>query len=133
MNISCIAKFCYVDRFEDKSLVPLRVSSRKVDLFILLLEDGFTHHYVLIANLKTLICSVKKGTNNYKILCRNCFHISAIPDVYVNLRSCLYNEPAIIRMPSENKNKVKSGKYKARWFAPVVIYFHLESLIQPLA
>ena len=36
-------------------------------------------------------------------------------------------------MPSENKNKVKFSNYKARWFAPVVIYFDLESLIQPLA
>ena len=36
-------------------------------------------------------------------------------------------------MPSENKNKVKFSNYKARWFAPVVIYFDLESIIQPVA
>ena len=35
-------------------------------------------------------------------------------------------------MPSENKNKVKFSNYKTRWFAPVVIYLDLESLIQPL-
>ena len=106
-----------------------------LDVDLLLLEDGFTHHYVLITNLKVLICTVKKRTNNYgEHLCRNCFHICASSEVYErHAKSCLHNEPAIIKMPTEGKNKVKFSNYKARWFAPLTIYFDLESLIKPLA
>ena len=100
--------FFNVDRFEDKSLVPARVPNRKGDLLdvdLLLLEDGMTHHYVLITNLKNLICTVKKRLVNFtEQLCRNCFHICASTDVYErHMRSCLHNEPAIINLPSAKK------------------------------
>ena len=112
-NSRCIEhahNFFNVDRFEDKSLVPVQVSKRKGDLLdadLLLLEDGLTHHYVLITNFKYLICTVKKRSVNFtKQLCRNCFHICASTDVYErHTRSCLYNGPAIINLPSEQKTR----------------------------
>ena len=130
--------FFDVDRSEDKSLVPVRLSSRKGDLLdvdLLLLADGLTHHYVLITNLKNLIYRVKKRSLNFtEQLCRNCFHVCASKDVYERYpRSCLHNEPAIINLPTEQRNKVKFINYKARWFAPIVIFFDLESVIRLLA
>ena len=61
--------------FEEKSFVPVRVSERNdifIDITLLLLDDGFTHHCVLITNFKALIRTViKRTTNKEEILCRN--------------------------------------------------------------
>ena len=42
------------------------------------------------------------------------------------MKSCLDNEQAIIRLPSEQRNKVKFRSYKTRWFDPDLISFDLE-------
>ena len=46
--------------------------------------------------------------------------------------SCLQHEPAVVRMPKTEK-KLKFKKLRARWIAPVVVYFDLESIIKPVA
>ena len=45
----------------------------------------------------------------------------------------MQHEPAVVKMLLPGKNKLKFKKWPARYFAPVVIYFDLESIIQPLA
>ena len=125
-------------RYEDKTLVPIRVSKKSgynFEIDLLLLEDGVTHHYVLITNLKNLISNISgRCGSTRERLCRNCFHICSTQEVLDrHLPGCIENDAAIIELPSKEKNKMEFGNYKARWFAPVVIYFDLESIIQPIA
>jgi len=123
-------------QYEQKNLVPLKVSQRKdVNLImdLLLLSDGSAYHYVLILDLKNLINHVKglEYRADSKV-CRNCFHMCFSPDAYQrHVSYCYTNEPAAIKMPSIEKCKLHFKNCQARWFAPIVIYFDLESVIKP--
>ena len=126
-----------VFRFDKKQLVPLRVSrepDKELEIDLLLVDDGQEYHYVLITDLLRLVNLVKgTGALGTRQLCRNCFHICMNQETYQRHRaSCLNHEPAVIIMPKPEKNKLKFTNVAARWFAPVVIYFDLESLLQPV-
>ena len=126
-----------VFRYNEKELQPVRVSQQPetdLEIDLLLVDDGQEYHYVLIKDLLRLVCIVK-GTVSLagRILCRNCFHVCMSQETYQRHRaSCLNHEPAVIKMPKPEKKKLEFKNFAARWFAPVVLYFDLESLIQPL-
>ena len=50
-----------------------------------------------------------------------------------NTENCYLNAPAVIQMPSPNKNVHKFSKKSATWFVPLVIYFGFESFLLPVA
>ena len=113
-----------------KELVPIRVSKKydtDFDVDLCLLEDGLTHHYALITNLKNLICCVNDRTlPSEDCLCRNCFHLCSSKEIYErHILSCFNNEPALIHMPKPEENKMNVTNVQARWLAPLVIYFDL--------
>ena len=127
-----------VFRFSEKQLVPLRVTRETKDnleIDLLLVDDGQEYHYILILDLLRLVSLVKGTTTlTHRVLCRNCFHVCMNESTYKRHRiSCLQHEPAVVKMPLPEKNKLKFKNWPSRWFAPVVIYFDLESIIQPLA
>ena len=65
--------------------------------------------------------------------CRNCFHVCSSKARYEkHVSCCQQKKPAIVRMPDENKNSFTFRKLQARWFAPVVGFFDLESIIEPV-
>ena len=77
---------------------------------------------------------IKRTARSSDKLCRNCFYICSSAEVLErHSRSCLDNEPAVVRMPSERQSKMTFKNLKARWFAPIVLYFDLESLLQPVS
>ena len=125
-----------VFRYEKKQLFPLRVSQRSdIDfrMDLLLLQDDNVYHYVLIKNLLNLVNHIKqRRPRTSDIICRNCFHVCTLINFDKHMATCLKNEPAVIEMPSENKNKVYFKNFRACVKAPVVIYFDLESLIVPV-
>ena len=100
---------------------------------LLLLSDGQMHHYVLIRNLRSLIHKVKERvvrTDNH--ICRNCFHVCTSKERYEkHLELCWKNKPAIVRMPKNTTFVYK--KFQSRWFAPIVGFFDLESIIEPVS
>ena len=121
-----------------KQLVPLRVTREikdNLEIDLLLVDDGQEYHYILILDLLRLVRLVKGTTTlTHRVLCRNCFHVCMNESTYKRHQiSCLQHEPAVVKMPLPEKNKLKFKNWPARWFAPVVIYFDLESTIQPLA
>ena len=127
-----------VFRYSEKQLVPLRVTRETKDnleIDLLLVDDGQEYHYILILDLLRLVSLVKGTTTlTHRVLCRNCFHVCMNESTYKRHRiSCLQHEPAVVKMPLPEKNKLKFKNWPSRWFAPVVIYFDLESIIQPLA
>ena len=127
-----------VFRYTEKQLVPLRVTqdvSDVLEIDLLLVDDGQEYHYILIQDILRLVSNVKGTTTLYqRVLCRNCFHICMNESTYKRHRiSCLQHEPALVKMPTPEKNKLKFKNFGARWFAPVVIYFDLESIIKPVA
>ena len=127
-----------VFRYTEKQLVPLRVTREKGDgleIDLLLVDDEQEYHYILILDLLRLASMVKGTTTlNHRVVCRNCFHIFMNESTYRRHQiSCLQHEPAVVKMPKPEKNKLKFTNLGARWFAPVVIYFDLESIIQPVA
>ena len=127
-----------VFRYTENQLVPLRVTREKGDgleIDLLLVDDGQEYHYILILDLLRLVSMVKGTTTLYqRVLCKNCFHICMNENTYRRHQiSCLQHEPAVVKMPTPEKNKLKFANLGARWFAPVVIYFDLESIIKPVA
>ena len=91
------------------------------------------HHYVLIRNLYSLIHRVRKRvprSENY--LCRNCFHVSTSKQRYNKpIGFCQQNKPAVVRMPQKTSFVYK--KTQSRWFAPIVGFFDLESIIESVS
>ena len=127
-----------VFRYMEKQLVPQRVTREtndNLEIDLLLVDDGQEYHYILIQDLLRLVNLVKGTTTlQHRVLCRNCFHVCTNGNTYKRHQvSCLQHEPAVVKMPSPEKNKLKFKNWQARWFAPVVIYFDLESIIQPVA
>ena len=118
--------------------MPIRVSKHvndQLEIDLLLLNDGEKFHYVLITNLMNLVSFITKRTaKSSDKLCRNCFYICSSAEVLErHSKTCLHNEPAVVRMPSERQSKIIFRNLKARWFAPIVLYFDLESLLQPVS
>ena len=91
------------------------------------------HHYVLIRNLRSLVHRVRERvlrTDNH--LCRNCFHVCSSKERYdKHIGFCQQNRPAVVRMPQECTFKYK--KIQSRWFAPIVGFFDLESIIESVS
>ena len=126
-----------VFRHSNNKLIPFRISRNpnfKFDLDLLLLSDGAMHHYVLITNIKGLIHKYKEihqRADNH--LCRNCFHINTSADRHEKHEQiCHQNTQAIIRMPKIEQQNFEFKNVQARWFAPIVGFFDLESIIEPL-
>ena len=123
-------------RYAESGLTPFRVS-KKTDcdfsLDLLLLSDGQMHHYVLIRNLHNLIHRVRERVpriENY--LCRNCFHVSTSKERYNNhIGFCQQNKQAVVKMPQETSFNYK--RIQSRWFAPIVGFFDLESIIESVS
>ena len=91
------------------------------------------HHYVLIRNLRSLVHRERERvlrTDNH--LCRNCFHVCSSKERYdKHIGFCQQNRPAVVRMPQECTFKYK--KIQSRWFAPIVGFFDLESIIESVS
>ena len=126
-----------VFRHSNIKLIPFRISRNtnfKLDLDLLLLSDGAMHHYVLITNIKGLIHKYKQiqqRIDNH--LCRNCFHISTLVDRHEKHEQiCHQNTQAIIRMPKPEQQNFEFKNIQAHWFAPIVGFFDLESIIEPV-
>ena len=63
-------------------------------------------------------------------MCRNCFHICSSHEIYQrHLDNCLHFEAAEVIMPKNDHKRLSCNNYQTRWFAPVVVYFDLESLL----
>ena len=127
-----------VFRHSNKKLIPFRLSNNKnynFNLDLLLLSDGSMHHYVLITNIKALIHKyLGKHQRIDNHLCRNCFHISTSLDRYERHEEiCHQNTQAIIKMPKAEQQNFEFKNVQARWFAPIVGFFDLESIIEPVA
>ena len=127
-----------VFRYQNKDLIPLRISKRQELPFILdllLLSDGQAYHYVLIKDLKILISNLKQQVpRSSSKICRNCFHVCYTAEIYErHIETCMQNEAAAIKLPDETKNELQFQNYQSRWFAPYVMYFDFESLIRPVA
>ena len=127
-----------VFRHSNKKLIPFRISNNRnysFNLDLLLLSDGSMHHYVLITNIRGLIhkyLGKHQRVDNH--LCRNCFHISTSLDRHGRHEEiCHQNTQAIIKMPKVEQQNFEFKNVQARWFAPIVGFFDLESIIEPVA
>ena len=127
-----------VFRHSNEKLIPFRISNNKNYIFnldLLLLSDGSMHHYVLITNIKALIHKyLGKHQRIDNHLCRNCFHIStSLARHERHEEICHQNTQAIIKMPKAKHQNFEFKNVQARWFAPIVGFFDLESIIEPVA
>ena len=100
-----------VFRYTENQLVPLRVTREKGDgleIDLLLVDDGQKYHYILILDLMRLVSMVKGTTTLYqRVLCKNRFHICMNENTYRRHQiSCLQLEPAVVKMPTPEKNKL---------------------------
>ena len=127
-----------VFRHSNKKLIPFLISNNRnysFNLDLLLLSDGSMHHYVLITNIRGLIhkyLGKHQRVDNH--LCRNCFHISTSLDRHGRHEEiCRQNTQAIIKMPKVEQQNFEFKNVQARWFAPIVEFFDLESIIEPVA
>ena len=121
-----------VFRHSNKKLNPFRISNNRnfsFNLDLLLLSDGSMHHYVLITNIRGLIHKyLRKNQRVDNHLCRNCFHISTSLDRHGRPEEiCHQNTQAIIKMPKVEQQNFEFKNVQARWFAPIVGFFDLES------
>ena len=126
-----------VFRHSNKKLIPFRISNKQnfeFNLDLLSLSDGFMHHYVLITNIKGLMHDYiqrKQRLDNH--LCRNYFHISTSIERHERHEEiCHQNTREISKMPKAEHQKLEIKNNQARWFAPIVGFFDLESIIEPV-
>ena len=125
-----------VFRYENKQLFPLCLSKNydfEFTLDLLLLQDDQIYHYVFITNILSLVNHIKqRRPRSDDKLCPNCFHICSQESYINHHNNCVKFEAAAIEMPASNADKVEFKNFNARAYAPVVIYFDLESLIIPI-
>ena len=125
-----------VFRYENKQPFPLRLSKNydfEFTLDVLLLQDDQIYHYVFITNILSLVNHIKqRRPRSDDKLCRNCFHICSQESYINHHNNCVKFEAAAIEMPASNADEVEFKNFNARAYAPVVIYFDLESLIIPI-
>ena len=77
---------------------------------------------------------MKKNQRIDNHLCRNCFHISTSLDRHERHEEmCHQNTQAIIKIPKAKQQNFEIKNVQARWFAPIVGFFDLESIIEPVA
>ena len=118
-------------------LAPYRIS-RKIDepiiVDLLLLCDGNVFHYVLILNLVNLVQRVRgKTVNSRREICRSCFHVHSDEEVLARHKElCYEHDAARINMPTGDKAFLSFKNFQARYFAPVVLYFDIDSLLLPI-
>ena len=98
------------------------------------MNDGRRYHYVLIKNLITPIKHVQKKVSWVReTVCPSRFHICVTEALYKNhLSNCRKHDSAVINKPNGRKESLAFRNFYALWFVPVVIYFDVESLIQPV-
>ena len=124
--------------YDKGQIYPLRVSSFESDFVmdLLLLYDADIYHYVLINDLVKVVCKVRdlKFRFGYRI-CRNSFWLcrDGLESYNIHTENCYLNAPAVIQMPSPDKNEYKFSNFSATWFVPLVIYFDFESFLLPVA
>ena len=101
-----------------------------LEIDLLLAHDGQEYHYILILDLLRLGTMVKRTTTlDQRVLCKK-----LIPHLHERKHiQSASNEPAVVEMPKPENNKLEFKKLGARWFAPVVIYFDLESKSRPVS
>ena len=103
---------------------------------LLLLYDADIYHYVLITDLVKVVCKVRdlKLRFGYRI-CRNCFWLcrDGLESYNIHTENCYLNAPAVIQMPSPDKNEYKFSKFSATWFVSLVNYFNFESFLLTVA
>ena len=126
-----------VFRYQKKDLIPLRVAKRQELPFILnlLLSVGQDYQYILIKDLKVLVSTLKQQLpRSGSKIHRNCFHVCYTAEIYETvIETCMQNEAATIELPVETKNDLQVQNYQSKWFAPYVMSFDFESLIEPVA
>ena len=114
-----------VFRFEEKDLVPLRVSKFDSDFVrdFLLISEGGTHHYALITDLKHFANFVKnKQGRSGDDICRNCFLVCSSLEILKNHKvNCYENETAKIVLSDEKKKLQQFKSTRATWFVPLVV------------
>ena len=101
-----------------------------VDLLLLVNSDN-NYQYVLIEDLCKMAMFVQKQPfreQNEK--CRKCFYVCTSSEIMkIHQEMCYNTERLTIKMPKPNKNQKVFKNLMARWFAPRVIYFDLQSII----
>ena len=104
-----------------------------VDL-LLLVNINNNYHYVPIEDLCKMVMFVRKqpfGEQNE--ICRKRFHICTSSEIMKNHHEMCYNTKRLtIKMSKPNNNQKVFKNLRARWCAPRVIYFDLESIIVPV-
>ena len=103
---------------------------------LLLLFDADIYHYVLITDLVKVVWKVRdlESKFGYRI-CRNCFWLyrDGLESYNIHTENCYLNAPAVIQMPSPDKNEYKFSNFSATWFVHLVIYFEFELFLPPVA
>ena len=93
--------------FENKDLVPLRISKLKSRFImdLLLLSEGTSYHYVLIVDLKSFINFLRKKQSRPRDeICGNCFHMcNSVGSLENHKASCYACEAAAIIFPEEQR------------------------------
>ena len=102
--------------WQSKSLVTIKDKftlyesplSNQISLWIFFfLYDADIYHYVLITDLVKVICKVRdlKFRFDYRIG-RNCFWLcrDELESYNIHTENCYLNAPAVIQMPSPDKN-----------------------------
>ena len=124
MNVFKLAK---------KDLVPLRVSKVRCQfvLYLSLLSEVGTHHYVLMTDLKPFINFIRNRQSSSRDgKCRNCFHVCISNESLQNHKiNCYGNEAAMIVLPDDKKKLHQSKSIETTWFVTLVIFFDTEALL----
>ena len=124
--------------YDKGHLYPLRVSSFGSDFVmdLLLLHDADIFHNVLITGLVKVVCKVRDLKFRFGCrISRNCFWLCRddLESFNIHTENCYLNAPAVIQMPSPDKNEYNFSNFLATWFVPLVSYFEFESFLLPAA
>ena len=123
--------------YDNGQLYPLRVSTFESDfvLDLLLLYEDDIYHYVHITDLVKVLCKDRNlkfrfgyRICNYFWLCRD-----GMENYNFHTENCYLNAPAVIQMPSPNRNNYKLLNFSVTWSVILVFYFEIESFLLPIA
>ena len=102
---------------------------------LLLVDGSNVCHYLLINSLLNLMRHIQKKKLRYYgrgVVCCSCFHTCKCAGEYrKHLSNCLRYKAGVLNMPTIEK-RLQFTNWKAHWFASVVTYFDLESLVEPV-
>ena len=142
MSIKNIPKFekqnnmtINVYQYTQKTVLPLRISKRNQDkaINLLLLEKGKKKHFCYISKFDALL----RFDKNTRVFCNLCLHgyvkrhLENEKISEEHLKNCYKFEPAKIKLPEENKNKVYFKGIAKQHKAPKCLYADFESVITP--